>query len=387
MRVFFYNFLFLGIFLAAGIAVTEIFLRYDGRYDDLVNENLVRTRAIWDRPRNVTQYRKHPDLDFEVEIRFNDFRIRNHQGITLHDVENYQGKLIGVFGDSMTENRRIDDKFTFTSLLNEALQPDPMVLNFGIDGYGLDQSYLKYVDFSEHAKFTHVFYIFVNNDLRNIYENQLFDYSEDKVGLPIPPEINPIINVMRKLHVSYLAIDSYARLRAKAANETYVVEQLNEKLAEKFSSEEMHDARESRFHDEYADFIAKDYLSEQPTAETMEWARRFRLLLSAWNNDVISNNGTLTIFVIPTQVATDLASKLFGTEFSANTVYLRDYFPEDYNSFRFKNDNHWAENGNLRAMQAIAEWGKNAGHWSISTEKLTTITEKVEGEIRLQYGH
>jgi hypothetical protein len=139
MRVILYNCLFFLLFLVFGAIAAEIFLRFDGRYADLINENLTYSRAIFDRPSNATQYKKHPDLDYKVKSLFNDFQIRNHEGISLKDVGDYQGKLIGVFGDSFTENRRIDDKFTFTTLLNGILKPDHMVLNFGIDGYGLEK--------------------------------------------------------------------------------------------------------------------------------------------------------------------------------------------------------------------------------------------------------
>ncbi|MGI9286195.1 MAG: hypothetical protein ACR2P1_12475 [Pseudomonadales bacterium] len=368
-----------------GAAASEIYLRFDGRYADLVNENLIRSRAIWDRPANATQYRKHPDLDFDVEIIFNDFNIRNHQGVSLQDVQEYKGKLIGVFGDSMTENRRVDDRYTFTSLLNEALPSDHLVLNFGVDGYGVDQSYLKYLDFKAHKKIDHVFYVFVTNDLRNIYENQLFDFSESKLGAPISPKINPYIDVLRQFHVCYLMLDSYARLKAKVANESYSTEKLNDKLLTRFSSNKLGKARKNRYHDEYADSIAKDYLSEEPTEPTKEWANRFRLLLSAWNDAAKSNNSSFTIFVIPSQAATDLARKLFGEQFSSNTVYLIDYFPEGYNNFIFENDLHWNEIGNLRAARSIANWGTKANHWSNSKEILAALTQKTEEAINLLY--
>ena len=160
MRVLFYNVLFLSIFLLLGSVVAETYLRFEGRYSDLVKVDLTNSRAIWDRPPNETQLQKHPDLDFDVEIVFNDFQVRNHRGVSGDSLGSYQGRLIGVFGDSFTENRRISDEFTFTSLLDEILKPGYLVLNFGIDGYGLDQSYLKYLAFRERDRFDHVFYVF-----------------------------------------------------------------------------------------------------------------------------------------------------------------------------------------------------------------------------------
>jgi len=384
MKMLFYNLLVLIVSLIFGLIAVEIFLRADGRYADLVNENLVRSRAIFDRPASVTQYRKHPVLEYDVEIKFNDFKIRNHQGISLKDVEKFQGDIIGFFGDSMTENRRVDDRFTFISLLNESLKPDFMVLNFGVDGYGLDQSYLKFIDFKERHNLSHVFYMFSPNDLRNIYENQLFDFSGDKVGAPVVPKINPFIEIIRKFNVSYLLIDSYARLKAKAANETYASEELNDKVMNKFSQRKSYE-RDARYHDEYADSLAKNYLSEAPSERTLEWAKRFRLLLAAWESDVRSHEKKFTIFVTPSQISTDLARKLFGKQFAAQTVYLIEYFPEGYNRLTFKNDKHWNERGNLRAAQAIAKWGGTAKLWPDTKEILAVLTAQTETAIEKLY--
>lgn len=260
-----------------------------------------------------------------------------------------------------------------------------MVLNFGVDAYGLGQSYLKYLDFKQHNKLKHVFYFFFSNDLRNIYENQLFDFSENKLGAPITPKINFLIEVLRQFHVSYLLLDSYARLKARIVDETYSSKDLNNRLVGNFNLNKPRKARQKRSHDEYADSIVKDYLSEEPTKQTQEWAKRFRLLLSTWNDTVESNNANFTIFVIPTQVTTDLARKLFGEQFAKNTVYLIDYFPEGYENFKFENDGHWNETGNSRAMQAIADWSRKAKYWSFSNKNLAHLTQKTEDAINLLY--
>ena len=52
---------------------------------------------------------------------------------------------IAFFGDSFTENRRIDDRFTISSMLNELLG-SPRIINFGVDGFGLEQSFQRYLN-------------------------------------------------------------------------------------------------------------------------------------------------------------------------------------------------------------------------------------------------
>ena len=108
-------------------------------------ENLIASVAIWDRPPGDRQSWQHPDLGYPVESLYNDISIRNHAGNDKADIEKFAGDVVGFFGDSFTENCRVDDDFAFTSVLQKSLDPDKtLVLNFGIDGYGLDQSYLKY---------------------------------------------------------------------------------------------------------------------------------------------------------------------------------------------------------------------------------------------------
>ena len=62
------------------------------------------------------------------------------------------------------------------------------VLNFGVDAYGLDQSYLSYLHSPPAEHLNHIVYVFCGNDIRNLYENQLYDLAEDRalVSLDIP---------------------------------------------------------------------------------------------------------------------------------------------------------------------------------------------------------
>jgi hypothetical protein len=264
-----------------------------------------------------------------------------------------------------------------------------MVLNFGIDGYGLDQSYLKYLAFRERTRLDHVFYVFCSNDLRNLYETQLFDFHGDGIGEPRIPEFSPVINFIRKFHVTYLLLDSYARLKARIEDDPGDAENINRIIKRKFGArEEENDIRKEskdRFHDTYADSMAVNFLSDTPTEDTLEWAHRFRMLLSAWMSEARSHDSIFTILVVPDEVSTSLAIKLFGSQFSDNTVYLSQYFPEGYRNFAFRNDDHWNEKGNLRAAQAIAKWGREVGYWSYQPETLTVLTTQTEAAIDRLY--
>ena len=78
-------------------------------------------------------------------------------------------------------------------------------------------------------------------------------------------------------------------------------------------------------------------------------------------------------------------SRLWSPYFAAQTVYLADYYPEGYGAFKFMNDGHWNEKGNLRAAQAIAKWGSAAKLWPDVTEKMAVLTAQTEAAIEKLY--
>ncbi len=122
--------------LLAGLAVAEVALAVDGRYNSVLSRGLVSSPAIWEPLANATEHEQYPDLGLQVEIRFDSEGVRNHGSVRTHR----KPQIIGVFGDSFTENRRIDDQFTFTSVLDGIARRPVRVVNCGVDGYGLDQA-------------------------------------------------------------------------------------------------------------------------------------------------------------------------------------------------------------------------------------------------------
>ncbi|MGH8490566.1 MAG: SGNH/GDSL hydrolase family protein [Gammaproteobacteria bacterium] len=54
-------------------------------------------------------------------------------------------RLIAVLGDSFAFGERVRYEDAFPAQLEESLGPQYRVLNFGVSGYGVDQSYLRYI--------------------------------------------------------------------------------------------------------------------------------------------------------------------------------------------------------------------------------------------------
>src|SRR5262245_34528727 len=105
--------------IAVSLVVAEIALRMEGRYQDLASQVLVPSPAIWDRPVNRIESRPHPDLNVPIEIRFDRDGVRNHSEPSTREKRH----IIGFFGDSFVENRRVEDRFSFTSILDVAARP------------------------------------------------------------------------------------------------------------------------------------------------------------------------------------------------------------------------------------------------------------------------
>jgi hypothetical protein len=187
------------------LLLAEFALRIEGRYQDLVSQVLVPSPAIWEPPVNQVEFRPHPDLDTPIEIRFDRDGVRNHSEPSTREKRN----IIGFFGDSFVENRRIEDRFSFTSILDVAAHPGARVVNYGVDGYGLDQSYLRYKKYENHD-IHDVVYVFCENDLRNLYETSLTEMTPDEEDIAFHvPRINPFYQLIGRFRITYLVISGY----------------------------------------------------------------------------------------------------------------------------------------------------------------------------------
>jgi hypothetical protein len=156
MKRFFQHAVLVVLGTALGLAIVEIILIFDGRYENLVSQKLVASPAIWEHPVNTVEIDKHPDLNASIEINFDSEGVRNHSGLSTRDKKN----IIAFFGDSFVENRRIEDRFSFTSILDKFAGARASVVNYGVDAYGLDQEYLRYRKYVTHD-IKHVVYVFL----------------------------------------------------------------------------------------------------------------------------------------------------------------------------------------------------------------------------------
>jgi len=152
-----------------------------------------------------------PDTQALHWVCHNNLGLRQHRNFSEKELE--ASTTLAFSGDSFTENLRIPAVYSFTEpldyLLNIKSNSPYTTLNYGVDGYGTDQSYIYYQEAAAKTRLDHVFYLFTANDFRNIFENKLFTLEDKKQLKQNPPqESSWIIRFISKLHLTYLAIET-----------------------------------------------------------------------------------------------------------------------------------------------------------------------------------
>lgn len=309
--------------LLAAVAIVEAALAINGRFNYLVASMAADADAIWALPTGTRLSVPHPDLKVMIEERLDEQGVRNHGPVPTARKSN----IIGVFGDSFTENRYLDDQFTVTTLLDGTTEPQARVVNYGVSGYGADQAYLRYKKF-EHHDIRHVVYLFCANDLRNLSETRLAHVIGDEVVFRAPEATlaSTIRRALGRLRVTYLVLWVYARYSGSTAAGNLVRPDTRPRMLQTRPPNDDQDAT--------------------------HWAYTFKVVVQKWQREVIARGRTFTVIVLPFDQHTALARTLFQ-DFTGSVLYLQPQFGTS-GAIQFKNDGHWNEYGNLKAAEVLA---------------------------------
>ena len=346
------------IILSALIPATlfETYLRIDGRYSDLVSTELYGSNTIWSRYPMSSQITKHPDTGLNVEVKFNEYGARG-EAISAMELDD---TAIGFFGDSFTENRRIENRFSFNSYLSE-LSIDNALLNFGVDGYGVAQSFQRWLNVKDSVDLDMVVYIFCSNDLRNTYEAQVFDrqlFAEGEIKNIVPIKVPYLITLANSFHITYMAMEAYFKAKALYKRGSELQASLfSTKLGDRFAHSM--DNHKSRFHDKYADVMLEEYLSNDSSKETLESVKHLQLVIKKWQEMVEMDGGTFVIAVLPGKSDVAIAKKLFVNEKIIQLKSTLDIKQLKSFPWHFTTDDHWNEYGNLAAAISFREFLTN----------------------------
>jgi hypothetical protein len=352
------NIAIISVSTLVGLLIVEAILVFRGDYNYQLTRNLKPSNTIYKRYANTVEYRQHPDLKFDIPIIYDSFGIRNSQLSSPSSMQN----VTGVFGDSFTENRRLPEEFSFTWLMNLFFENEKKnIYNFGVDGFGLEQSYQLYLNMAEKIDFEHIIYVFCENDLRNTYELRLFAFDADgnpvnridSGDIKIDLYSRKLVSSLAKLRITYLLIESW--LVITGAYHASVQPFLNEKLLNKFSNNARKLHRE-KLADYMAMQIVPEIISDNISPTTLKVSEHFIKILLAFKNTVEQRGAKFTVAVLPREIDRKVARKVMTEEILKNTVFLQKFVEEDAVggfSSRFKNDCHWNEFGNLAAAMTL----------------------------------
>jgi hypothetical protein len=294
---------------------------------------------IWENPRNTSYIRKHPDLNQQHLVFHNSLGFRQHRDFSFDKPKN--SIRIGFFGDSMTENLRMESQYSFTEPLDYLLNKTGKnyeVMNFGTDGYGTDQVYLQYIQEGTKLDLDYIFYVYSNNDLRNILENNIIDVNSDGILEFKEYKRKKWISLVKNLYITYLFIDFFYRfgIDLELRLDRYENEDLITRHAERFHNPRYIDVQynfsEGRFNDDV------NYTLDI-----------FITILREMRKIASENDAQFYIVILISE--SDARMHNFLTARGFESIKFYDDFNDIYkkNEYRFKNDAHWNEEGNKLA--------------------------------------
>ena len=305
--------------LAVGLSLCEAALRvFHPRYEYAAEPP--RRAYHWSR------HYRHPDTGAKHLVAYNNLGSRQHRNFNARDLT--EGVSLAFFGDSFTENLRMPAHHSFTEVLDYLLNAPPPhmpgvgagsrsrfnVLNFGRDGTGPIEQYAGYRSVALKPHPRHVFYVHMENDLREVRESFAWGGAARTLARQAEQESRAWIRALSGFHLAYLALDAWRRL----------------------------------------DIGEGSLLVAMPESEAMA---AFESVLRRWHRDVKANGGEFHVVRLPTPEGGKWLERLESPE-SWNVVDLHRCFNEaipdfQYSDWRFANDRHWNEAANMVAAHCL----------------------------------
>ena len=349
-----------------GVVACELVLRLVfPKYEHLAASVLrMDQERIWENaPRSQFPVR-HPDTGKYHLVRHNDLALRQHRNVKPSTWQ--AGAHIGFFGDSFLENTLLPVQYSFTEpldyLLNVAGQVRFNVLNFGVDGYGTEQSYLHYLNFRE-TNLDYVFYLFCFNDIEDISKTKLFRFdARGKLTNVAANQVQLFLRLLSKLHVTYLVLENSKTLSVAWTEFARGVK---------------------------GDFSTR-YQRDAPfdlEVDREESLRIFGAILRRWKTAVEEAGGAFYVVFLPMEadpVDDTLlkARRVVEQDVGAEAIDLLQCAEERIPGFqyathiKFRNDAHWNEAGNMLAAQCLYRFIEHSRELPRATE--TALTDRLQ---------
>lgn len=343
--------------LALSLVSTEFWLRAtQPRFEYAAAASVIDdARRIWKRPADSRTSFAHPDRRRRHTVVYNNLGLRQHRDIaaTKPDGE----RRIGFFGDSYTENLRLPAPYMFTEVLDYLfwLRGEPTtVLNFGVDGYGPDQSYLAWKTAAGARDLDTVVYVFSGNDIRNVYENGLFrlDEAGRLVERPLP-DVGRGRGVLSRLYLTYFVRDAWQRLSGAREEDLDPEVDLDEAAARERAA--LADGSKRRRQDDTAERLRRDLAAGHSTRVVSENRALVRAVVARWRDEVEAEGGRFVVVLHPRAVEGAPGDLFEGFErFDLLPAALAEGAKPD--ELRFRRDGHWNETANQLAALHLYEY-------------------------------
>lgn len=305
---------------------------------------------ITTRPPNTRHSARHPDTGRAHQVIYNNYGMRQSRDFEISELN---GAInVGIFGDSYVENLSLPSPYSFTEPLDYLLNlggTRANVLNFGQSGYGTGQSFISY-SFSPLVEYLdHVFYVFCVNDIRNIYENDLFNLNPNGSLIRNPALATPWwIKSLSRLHVTYVVQDGINRLFPskndwRGLNARIVQEKhADNRVRERMKSDE-------------GETIQSHLIDGKDSDNLHNSLAIFTTLLQDWEKLANENGASFTVVLLPQEQGSVIKQILAGRFdiLDLRAKFLEDIPGYDYKNWRFENDGHWAEAANSLAVKYL----------------------------------
>lgn len=291
---------------------------------------------IFENSKNSKSQYQHPDSNKNHLVIHNSLGFRQHREFSRNKPKDVI--RIGFFGDSFTENLRMESQYSFTEpldyLLNETGKKYE-IMNFGTDGYGTDQIYLQYLQEGRQLGLDVVIYIYCRNDLRNINENNLLKLDQ-KGNIETNRYVeNKLINIINKLYITYFVLEHSSFLR------NHVARHQNAILKEGWGK---------RYHFPRYEAVQKDFADGIITNDVRETLRIYLTIILQMKQVCDKHNVRFYVATLPFEQDNAMHDFLVKNGFIVINFYdeFRKVYPAQQ-FYQFKNDPHWNEEGNKLA--------------------------------------
>ncbi len=315
--------------------ILEIALIFFGKFQNLTNQNLIPSEALYERSVSSVHYYKHPDLDYIIQNNYDRDGVKNNKTESTSEKKN----IIAFFGDSMTENVGVNTKFEFSNVLNNFVS-NYNIVNYGIGGYSADQVFIRFLKYKHHD-IKYIFYLLMPGD--EVFSTKS-KFNDDETYNIHEPNLNIFFRLIGKLRLTYFFIDGYNRLKS-LMNESYSIintKNYNSILSNKLYQKFYHKGSEN----------CRFFINEK---DKVNCQKKLLNLLKIFNKEAKLNNMEFFVLVYPDLNFISYFKEAVNMKKNEINYFILDSNLAYNKKMIFKNpiDNHWNEYGNIFYAQNI----------------------------------